>query len=61
VDLYYLRSSRASKGILLLCIQRVVERVVECVGLFTVTCSVRNVAYNFELAFAAVLWTQCRL
>jgi hypothetical protein len=54
LDWCYLGSRGASKGILLMWDKRVVEKIEDCLGRYTVACSFRSVGDNFEWAFAVV-------
>ena len=54
VDWLYLGSDGASGGILLIWNSRVVEKVEEAVGHFSVSCEFKNVGDQFEWAFAGV-------
>ena len=54
VDWLYLGSDGASGGILLMWDRRVVEKVEEVVGHFTVSCKFKNVGDQFEWAFTSV-------
>ena len=65
VDWLYLGSVGASGGILLMWDRRVVEKVEEAVGHFSVSCKFKNVGDQFEWAFTGVygpnLNKRCRL
>jgi len=54
VDWCYLGANGASGGILLMWDRRVVEKVEECIGRYTVACSLRNTGDNFVWAFGGV-------
>jgi len=54
VDWFYLPSSGASSGILLMWDRRIVEKFEAHVGEFVVACSFRNCVDNFTWAFAGV-------
>ena len=54
VDWLYLGSDGASGGILLIWNSRVVEKVEEAVGHFSVSCEFKNVGDQFEWAFTSV-------
>ncbi|KAG6663824.1 hypothetical protein CIPAW_02G049700 [Carya illinoinensis] len=54
VDWAYLASNRASGGIVVLWDRRLVERVEEFIGNYTVACSFKSVADNYLWAFAGV-------
>jgi hypothetical protein len=54
VDWCYLGANGASGGILLMWDRRVVEKVEECVGRYTVACSLRNTGDNVVWAFGGV-------
>ena len=54
VDWLYLGSDGASGGILLIWNSRVVEKVEEAVGHFSVSCKFKNVGDQFEWAFTGV-------
>ena len=51
IDWLYLGSKGASRGILLMWDQRVVEKIEEAVGHFSVSCRFKNVSDQFEWAF----------
>jgi hypothetical protein len=51
VDWYCLNSRGTSSGILLMWDRKVVEKVEQCVGMFVVACSFRNVDDHFKWAF----------
>ena len=51
IDWSYLGSKGASGGILLMWDQRVVEKIEEAVGHFSVSCRFKNVSDQFEWAF----------
>jgi hypothetical protein len=59
VDWCCLDTSGASCGILLMWDSRVVEKVKECVGEYTVACSFRNVENQFTWVFASVYGPNC--
>ena len=65
IDWLYLGSDGASRGILLMWDSRVVEKVEEAVGHFSVSCEFKNVGDHFEWAFTGVygpnLNKRCRL
>ena len=54
VDWVYLSSIGTSSGILVMWDRRVVEKLEEAVGDFSVSCRFRNVGDNFEGAFSGV-------
>jgi exonuclease III len=54
VDWCYLGLRGASGGILLMWDRRVVKKIEDCVGIFSVACSFRSVNVNFEWTFAGV-------
>ena len=54
VDGVYLGSNGASGGILLMWDRRVVEKIDEAVGLFSVSCKFRSIADQHEWAFSGV-------
>jgi exonuclease III len=54
VDWCFLGLGRAYEGILLMCGRKVVEKLEDCVGRFTIECSFRCISDNFEWAFASV-------
>lgn len=54
IDWCYLGSRGASGRIVLVWDRRVVEKVEECVGAFSIDCSFRSVEDNFEWDFACV-------
>jgi hypothetical protein len=54
VDWCYLGANGASGGILLMWDRRVVEKVEECIGRYSVACSLRNTGDNVVWAFGGV-------
>jgi hypothetical protein len=54
VDWCYSASRGAFSGILLMWDWRIVEKIEECVGEFTVSCSSRDIEDDFAWAFAGV-------
>jgi exonuclease III len=58
VDWVYLGSDGASGGILLMWDRRVVEKIDEAVGLFSVSCKFRCISDQYEWAFSGVYGPQ---
>ena len=54
VDWLYLGSEGASGGILLMWDRRVVEKIKEAVGQFSISCRFKNVSDQFEWAFTGI-------
>ena len=54
IDWLYLGSKGASGGILLMWDQRVVEKIEEAMGHFSVSCRFKNVSDQFEWAFTSI-------
>ena len=54
IDWLYLGSEGASGGILLMWDIRVVEKIVEAVGHFSISCRFKNVSDQFEWAFTGI-------
>ena len=54
IDWLYLGSEGASSGILLMWDRRVVEKIEEAVGLFSISCRFKNVSDQFEWAFIGI-------
>ena len=58
VDWLYLGSEGASGGILLMWDRRVVEKLEEAVGNFSISCKFKNVSDHFEWAFTGIYMVQ---
>ena len=54
IDWLYLGSEGASGGILLMWDRRVVEKIEEAVGFFSILCRFKNVSDQFEWAFTGI-------